>query len=317
MKKYKIVFTDAQTINGNEDNLKQFCDFGEIKLYNNLTSAQITEYEPDAEIIVANKTLITADVINNMPHLKLITILATGYNNVDTATAAKRGIPVCNAGQYSTDSVAQHVFSFILNHTNRVGEFDKRVKNGDWEKSEVFCLLDDRMTELKGKTLGIFGYGSIGRKVGEIACAFGMNVIVTTRTKRDDGTHYVSFDELLEKSDFITVHCPLTPQTKKIFNAGAFAKCKSNCMFINTSRGGTVDEQALADALNSGKIAAAAVDVLEKEPMSGSCPLKTAKNITFTPHVAWAAKETRQRLVDIVYKNIEGFVNGNVINKVN
>ncbi len=317
MNKYKIVFTDTQTINGNEENLKQFREFGDIRLYSNLTSDEVIKYESDADIIVSNKTQITADVINNMTNLKLITVLATGYNNIDTVAASARGIPVCNAGEYSTMSVAQHVFSFILNRTNKVSEFDSRVKAGEWEKSDVFCLLDDRMTELCGKTMGIFGYGSIGHRVAEIAKAFGMNVIVTTRTQRDENVEYVSFDELLARSDYISVHCPLTDATKEIFNAEAFDKCKKTCMFINTSRGGTVNERALADALNNGIIAAAAVDVLAYEPMREDCPLKTAKNITFTPHVAWAAAETRERLVNIVYRNIEGFVNGNIINKVN
>lgn len=318
MNRMKIVFTDTKTVtSGDSTLLDRFKDFGEVVMFDNLDSSLVASYASDADILVCNKTVITADTISKMPNLKLITLLATGYNNIDIKAASERGITVCNAGEYSTSSVAQQVFAYMLYYTNNVASFDKRVKDGKWENSDIFCILDNSMQELEGKTIGIFGFGSIGRRVARIAKAFGMNVIATTRTIKDNDVEYVEFDELLTRSDFITVHCPLTDDTKEVFNKQAFEKCKSNCIFINTSRGGTVNEEALADALNSGKIAGAAVDVLQKEPMAGDCPLKNAKNIIFTPHVAWAPVETRERLINIVYNNIKGFIEGKIVNKVN
>ena len=314
----KIAVLDWYTVNISGDiPVSQLEELGDVRVIPLTPPEETAANIGDADIVLCNKVLITKEVMDACPNIKYVGLFATGFNNVDIEYAAEKGIVVCNAGQYSTMSVAQHVFSFILNRSDKVSEFDSRVKAGEWERSDVFCLLDDKMTELNGKTMGIFGFGSIGHRVAEIAKAFGMNVIVTTRTQRDNDVEYVSFDELLKRSDYISVHCPLTDATKEVFNAEAFKKCKKTCMFINTSRGGTVNEQALADALNNDTIAAAAVDVLAYEPMRKDCPLKKAKNITFTPHVAWAAAETRERLVNIVYKNIEGFVSGNIINRVN
>lgn len=317
MSNFKMVFTDAGAVTTDISSLDVFKEFGTIEVYNNLTSEQIVEKAPDADMILCSKTKVTREVINKLPNLKFIGLLATGYNNIDLEAASERNIVVCNAGEYSTGAVAQHVFALILHIANKVADYNSEVKRGDWEESETFCMLNYTTMELSNKTLGIFGYGSIGKRVGEIAKAFGMKVIATSRTKKDSDVEYVEFEELLRRSDFITVHCPLTPQTENIFNESAFSKCKKGCIFINTSRGGTVDEEALYNALTNGTLGGAAVDVLKSEPMEKGCKLRDLPNIIITPHIAWSPIETQHRLIDIVYENVKGFLSGQIKNKVN
>ena len=252
------------------------------------------------------------------PNIKYIGLFATGFNNVDIAYAAKKGIPVCNAGQYSTNAVAQQTFAYILDHFSKIRDYDKAVRNGEWERSPAFSYFPVPTAELAGKTLSIVGYGSIGRKVAEIGHAFGMNIVVSTRTMPADCPYEVT-DMLTaaEKADVLTFHCPLTEQTKGIIGKELLSHMKPSAMLINTARGGIVNEPELADALRNGTISAAYADVLEKEPMSPDTPLKNIPNCIITPHTAWAPLETRQRLVDIVCDNIRAWQNGSPKNKVN
>ena len=271
-----------------------------------------------AEIVLCNKVLITPEVMDVCPNIKYIGLFATGYNNVDVAYAAKKGITVCNAGQYSTNAVAQQTFSYILDHFSKLKEYDKAVRNGEWERSPAFSYFPIPTYEMAGKTLSIVGYGSIGRKVAEIGHAFGMNIIISTRTKPADCPYEVTdIVTAAEKADVLTFHCPLTEQTKGIVGKELLSHMKPSAMLINTARGGIVNEHELADALKNGVIAAAYADVLEKEPMSPDTPLKGLPNFTVTPHTAWAPLETRQRLVDIVRDNIRAWQNGSPKNKVN
>ena len=239
-------------------------------------------------------------------------------NHSAIAYAAEKGITVCNAGQYSTNAVAQQTFAYILDRFSRVRDYDTAVKNGEWERSPAFSYFPVPTSELAGKTLAIVGYGSIGRKVAEIGSAFGMNIVISTRTQPKDCPYEVTdLFTAAEKADVITFHCPLTEQTAGIINEELLSHMKSSAMLINTSRGGVVNEADLAAALSSGKIAAAYLDVLVKEPMSPDTPLKGAKNCVITPHTAWAPLETRQRLVDIVCENIRAWQSGKPQNKVN
>ena len=315
----KIVITDSATLTQNNDlPIDRLNDLGEVFIYGNLTGEALFEAVKDADAILCNKTIIDKSLIDAAPKLKYVGLFATGYNNVDTAYAKLKGITVCNAGSYSTSAVAQQTFAYILAHFSSVDKYSALVKNGDWISSPTFSMLCCPTDELYGKTIGVIGYGSIGKKVCEIAKAFDMNVLVYTRTPKEDTTvKFVSFDELLKNSDIVSAHCPLTDQNAKMFNSDAFSKMKKSAMFINTARGGLVDENALYDALLNGDIAAAAVDVLTAEPMSATCVLKDAPNITITPHTAWAPLSTRKRLLDIVFDNLLSFKCGNLKNVVN
>lgn len=314
----KILLTDSITVRNNGDiSLDAFSVFGEITEYDNIDRTELLKEVKDTDIIICNKTPIDREVLENAPKLKYIGLFATGYNNIDIEAAKEKGIPVCNAGGYSTNAVAQQVIAYILMHYTKIREYDDLVKNGGWIDYKVFCPLCFTGDEVYGKTLGIVGFGSIGKAVKKAAEGLGMRVIVNTRTVRDDGdTEFVDLDTLLEESDIISLHCPLNKDSEDMMNKETFAKCKNGAFFINTSRGGTVDEEALAEALNSGKLSGAAVDVLKKEPMSKDCPLINAKNIIITPHTAWAPKATRERLVEIVIDNLKSFLNGKIKNNV-
>lgn len=317
--KPKIVLTDCGTITSNNDlDLSVLERFGDVTYYKETPREMTAERIADADIVILNKTVIGKAEIDSAKNLKLISLFATGYNNIDIEYAAKRGIAVCNAGAYSTSAVAQHVFAFILNYASGISVYDKAVKDGEWIRSRLFSFFSHPTSELDGKTIGIFGFGAIGAQVAKLAIAFNMRVIAGTRTpKAVSGVEFVSFDELLRQSDYLTVHCPLTPDTEHIFDEEAFSKMKDSCYFINTARGGVVDEYALSDALRTKRIAGAAIDVLTTEPMSADCLLYGAPNITITPHVAWSPIETRQRLLGIVCDNIEAFLCGIPKNKVN
>lgn len=314
----KIVLTDCSTVTTGDLDLSSLERFGEVVYYNETSPEDTAERIKDADVVVLNKTVLGRTELAGAKNLKLIALFATGYNNIDVSCARERGIAVANAGSYSTSAVAQQVFAFILNHASRVAEYDADVKEGAWVRSRLFCFFARHTEELAGKTLGIFGYGAIGKKVAEIARAFDMRVIVTTRTPKQDATvEFVDFDTLLRESDYLSLNCPLNDGTREKFNAEAFAKMKRGAYLINTARGGVIDEQALADALNSEQLSGAAVDVLTFEPMREDCLLRGAKNITFTPHVAWAPLETRRRLLGIVEDNIESFITGAPKNIVN
>ena len=315
----KIAVLDWHTVSVNGDiPVSELEQFGEVKIIPFTKAQETAENIGDAEIVLCNKVLITPEVMDKCPDIRYIGLFATGYNNVDTIAAAERGITVCNAGQYSTNAVAQQVFAYILDHFSRIRDYDIAVKNGEWERSPSFSYFPIPTAELAGKTIAIVGYGSIGRRVAQIADAFGMNVIINTRTAPKDCPYQVTdLMSAASQADIVTFHCPLTEQTKGIIGSELLSVMKPEAILINTSRGGAADEQALADALNSGKIAGAYLDVLVSEPMSPDTPLKSAKNCRITPHTAWAAYETRRRLMDIVCSNIKAWLDGKPVNKVN
>ena len=313
-----IVLTDCATVTSGDIDLSVFERFGNVRYYDETTPQLTAERIKDADIIVINKTVIGKNELDAAKNLKLIALFATGYNNVYTAYAREKGVTVCNAGSYSTSAVAQQVFGYILGNACKISEYDSDVKNQKWIHSRLFCLFSRPTCELAGKTLGIFGFGAIGKRVAEIAKAFEMRVIVCTRTpKNDSSVEFVDFDTLLSQSDYLTLHCPLTPATSKLFDASAFSKMKKGAYFINTARGGVIDENALADALASEHLSGAAIDVLTTEPMKEDCVLLNAPNITITPPVAWAPLQTRERLLSIVTNNISHFLDGTPINVVN
>lgn len=315
----KIAVLDWYTVNISGDiPTTQLEELGEIKIIPLTKPEETAANIGDADIVLCNKVLITPEVMDACPNIKYVGLFATGFNNVDIDYAAKKGIVVCNAGQYSTNSVAQQVFAYILDHFSRIRDYDNAVKNGEWERSPAFSYFPIPTYELAGKTLSIVGFGSIGRKVAEIGAAFGMNIVVSTRTQPRDCPYKVTdLFTAAEKADVLTFHCPLTDKTAGIVNSELISHMKPSAMLVNTSRGPVVNEADLTQALNSGKIAAAYLDVLVKEPMSPDTPVKSAKNCFITPHTAWAPLETRQRLVDIVCDNIRAWQNGSPKNKVN
>ena len=313
----KVVILDADTVTSGDVSLERFADFGELVIYGLTDKSQVAERIRDADIVITNKNQLTADNMKDAQNLKYIGLFATGYNNIDIEYARKNNITVCNAPGYSTEAVAQHTIAFILAILDRVGEYNETVKQGDWIKSRTFSYFPLPLSELSNKTIGIVGYGAIGRQVAKIAKAFNMKVLVNNRSKvNDDSVTQVSFDELLKNSDIVTLHCPLNKDSENIMNEDAFNKMKDGAIFVNTARGGMVDELALKNALESGKLLGAGVDVLRQEPMDKDCPLYNVKNCYITPHIAWAGKETRLRLLDIVYDNIKGFLEGKPVNTV-
>ena len=281
---------------------------------------KIIERIGNAEAILTNKTPITEAVIDARTGLKYIGVLATGYNVVDTEAAAKRGIPVTNIPVYSTTAVAQFAFALLLEICHHVGHHNQAVQEGRWTNSLDFCFWDYPLIELEGKTMGIIGFGRIGKATGRIAKAMGMEVLAADEMPNDEGKSigsYVNLDELLAKSDVISLHCPLTPKTKAIINKETISKMKDGVIILNNARGACIDEADLADALNSGKVYAAGVDVVSAEPIKADNPLLKAKNCFLTPHISWAPKECRKRLMDIAVSNLRSFAEGKPMNVVN
>ena len=306
-----IVLTDAATLGNDARQLERFEAFGRVTAYDLTAPQQIAERIADADVILCNKTVLGAEQMRLAPKLKYIGLFATGYNNIDIEYACAHGITVCNVPDYSTDAVAQHTFALLLHHFSNIAGFDAYTREGNWQYSKTFSPFLFTTHEVAGKTLGIVGYGSIGRQVARIAQAFGMRVLVHTRTPRAaQGAEFVSFEQLLKQSDVITVHCPLNAASERMFDAAAFAACKKGAYFINTARGGIVDEQALRQAVTSGHLSGAAVDVATVEPMRADCPLAAVEGITVTPHVAWAPIETRERLMQRVADNLQAFLQG-------
>ena len=290
----------------------------ETTVYQNTTEADKYEHIGDAEVVFANKIIFDEETFNRLPNLKYIGICATGYNVVDLDAARRHGVTVTNVPAYSTESVAQLTWGFILEIASKISLHNESVHRGDWVKSETFCYWLDSVMELAGKTIGILGYGNIGKRVAEIAGAFRMNVLVSTAhpEKYKDNIHFVSQEELWEKSDIITLHAPMNPSTERIICKENISKMKDGVIIINVSRGGLVDEEALADALRSGKVAAAAADVMTVEPMKADNPLLTAPNMTITPHIAWASVEARERLINTIADNLKAYLNGDKLNVV-
>lgn len=312
----KVVILDAKTLTNDDIDFSVFDEFGEVTIYDYTKYNQIAERIKDAEIILCNKSIMNRMTLKDAKNVKYIGLFATGYNNVDIEYTNERNITVCNAGSYSTNAVAQHVFALILEHYNKVGEYNKFVKDGGWIHSEKFSPFKP-MKEMDGRTLGIVGYGSIGKKVAKIAQAFDMKVLAYNRSpKKDEGVRFVEMDELLEKSDIVSIHCPLNRDSEKMCNKDFFSKMKDGALFINTSRGGVVDEPALIDAVKSKKISGAGLDVVAVEPMEKHEEILDIDNIIITPHSAWAPVETRTRLVEIVKNNIKKWVAGAPVNVI-
>ncbi len=317
----KIVILDGSALNPGDLSYDCIRQFGEMTLYQRTDSEEeAIQRIADSEIVVVNKVPLTENVLSACPNIKLICVQATGYNVVDCEACAKRGIPVTNVPSYGTAAVAQFTIALILELCHQIGLHNQSVHRGDWVKSSTFCYWLTPQTELAGKTIGIVGFGRIGRAVGQLAKAFGMQVLAYSRSETGAGGEigeYVDLDTLLRRSDIVSLHCPLFPATEKIINADTLSKMKDGAMLINTSRGGLVDEAALAQALNSGKLRGAAVDVVSQEPMQADNPLLNCEKCIITPHIAWAPVESRQRLLDCVVDNIRCFLAGTPQNVVN
>lgn len=310
----KIVILDGFALNPGDLSWGAIRALGDVTVYDQTVGQEeIIRRIGDAEIIIPNKTPITEEVLEACPNVRCICVTATGYNIVDCRAAARRGIPVCNVPGYGTAAVSQFTIGLLLELCHRIGYHDREVHAGRWSKCPTFCFWDTPQTELAGKTMGIIGFGSIGRAVGRIAVALGMKVLAYSRSTCPEGEEigeYVELDRLLRESDVVSLHCPLFPETEGIINAAAIEKMKDGVILLNTARGQLVDEGALAAALQSGKVRGAAVDVVSKEPMDPENPLLTAPNCIITPHMAWAQGEARQRIIDITADNIRAFLAG-------
>ena len=315
----KIVVLDGYALNPGDLSWKGMEALGELVVYDRTSPSEVMERSANAEVLITNKTVITAEHMAALPQLKYIGVLATGYNVVDIDEARHRGIVVTNIPAYSTASVAQMVFAHVLNITQRVGYYANENAKGRWTNSIDFCYWDTNLIELEGKKMGIVGLGNIGQATARIAQAFGMEILVFTSKEQSalpEGMKKVTLDELFVQSDVVSLHCPLTPDTKEMVNAARLRTMKPSAILINTGRGPLVNEQDLADALNEGRIAAAGLDVLSVEPSVFGNPLFNARNCFITPHIAWATKEARTRLMDIAVNNLKSYQEGNVINNV-
>ena len=316
----KIVVLDGFALNPGDLSWNYLQQFGEYTVYDRTPDDLIVSRIGDAEIILLNKTPITEATLEACPSVKLICVQATGYNVVDCAAAKKRGIPVCNVPDYGTAAVAQFTFALLLELCHNVGHHSQTVREGKWCACPDFCYWDTPQMELAGKTIGIIGFGRIGRAVGKIARAFGMNVIAYNRSQCEEGHaigDYVNIDTLLSTADIISLHCPLTAENTGLINKDSIKKMKDGVILLNTARGPLVDEASITEALKTGKVRGFACDVVSSEPMQAENPLKSAPNCIVTPHMAWAPVESRQRIVNCTERSIRAFLEGTPINTVN
>lgn len=318
----KIVILDGSAANPGDISWAPLEKFGEVTAYDVTDPEDVVERVSDAEIAITNKTAFTEEIIEKLPKLKYIGVLATGYNVVDLEACSKRGIVVTNVPEYSTFATMQMTIALLLSMTNHVAMHSESVHNGDWVKSPQFCYWNKPLTELWNKTLLVFGFGKIGQQVALTAKALGMRVIAVPHkmpeAKTDsNGVEFMTFEEALPLADFITLHCPLTKETNLLINEETISKMKDGVSIINAARGGLINEADMRAALESGKVSNFAADVVSVEPMKEDNPLLGAPNCTLTPHIAWAPKETRERLIKMAANNLEGFISGKVINKVN
>ena len=315
-----IVILDAYTTNPGDLSWSDFEKLGDFTAYDYTPANLTVERAQDAEIVITNKTLLPQEVLERLPKLKYIGLLSTGYNVVDIDYAKSRGIPVCNVPTYSTHAVAQLTFALISEIYNNVALHNRAVHDGEWSDCRDFCFWKSPLINLQGKTIGIIGYGKIGSTVAKIADAYGMNILCYVPSKKPqpdfDSFRFTSLDELIRESDIISLHCPLTSETTGLVNEEFISKMKKSAIIINTSRGASVDENALAKALNEGRIFGAGVDVLSTEPPKKDNPLLSCERCIITPHIAWAGFETRQRLVGIVYDNLKSYLDGKTVNNV-
>ncbi len=316
----KIVILDGYTENPGDLSWEGFEQLGELTVYDRTEPGEIVSRIGDAEAVIINKCPITAATMDACPELRYVGVLATGYNVVDVAAAKERHIAVTNIPTYGTTAVAQMVFAHLLAICQHVEAHSQAVHEGEWNRNPDWCFWNYPLVELAGKTMGIVGFGRIGQTVAGIARALGMNVLAYDHHETETGralAQYVSLEELLSRSDVVSMHCPLFPETERMINRETIARMKDGVYFINTSRGQLVDEQALADALNSGKVAHAGLDVVYTEPIRTDNPLLKARNCFITPHIAWAPKESRKRLMDIAVDNLAKFAAGTPVNVVN
>ena len=315
----KIVILDGFTTNGGDLSWNGISELGDLTVYDRTAPGEVIDRCLGAEAVLTNKVIITDEVMQALPQLKYIGVMATGYNVVDIDAARRRGIVVTNVPAYSTPSVAQMVFAHLLNITNQVALHDRQVHEGRWAGNQDFCFYSAPLIELASKQMGIVGLGQTGSAVAKIALALGMRVMAFTSKPQEslpEGIIKGSLDEMFATSDVVSLHCPLTPDTKHIVNAARLATMKPSAIVINTGRGPLVNEQDLADALNNGTIAAAAVDVLSTEPPAADNPLLSARNCHITPHIAWASQAARARLIGTLTSNLKGYISGNVVNNV-
>lgn len=310
----KIVILDGFASNPGDLSWEEIAAQGELTVYERSTAQEAAERIGDAEIVFLNKTPISAETLAKCPNVKMIGILATGYNIVDTAACKARGIPVCNVPGYSTMAVAQMTFALLLEMCQQVGQHSRAVFAGQWQNNADFCFWNTPLTELAGKTFGIVGYGAIGKAVGEIAKAFGMELLVTARREKEG---HVSLEELLRRSDIISLHCPQAADNLQMINAETLAMMKPGAILLNTARGGLIDEEAVAEALKCGHLAWYGADVVSREPIAADNPLLSAPNCFLSPHIAWAPTQTRQRLHQIAAENLRAFLAGKPQNVVN
>ena len=301
----KIVILDGATITQNDLSWKALSEMGELEVHGRTPQDQVTSVIGDAPVAFLSKCKMTAEVMDACPNLKFIGMLATGYDNVDLDAARERGIAVCNIPAYSTNAVAQHTFALLLEITNAVGLHNEAVQTGEWSRSADFCMVKHPIMQLSGKSLGIIGYGNIGRKVGAIAEAFGMKVNVYSRNA-----------EAAVASDIVTLHCPATTGNTGFVNKEFIAKMKDGAILLNTARGALINEADLAEALRSGKLAAAGIDVVNGEPPQSDNPLFGVPNLFITPHIAWASREARQTICDVSAENLKSYLEGGTLNRV-
>lgn len=322
----RIVVLDGYALNPGDLSWDALAGLGELTVYDRTTMNPaeqdfILERIGNAEAVYTNKTPLTKEILKRAPNIKFIGVLATGFNVVDTEAAKELGIPVCNVPSYSTEAVAQTAIALLLELCHHVGEHNRSVQRGDWMKSTDYCYWNYPLIELSGKTMGIIGLGRIGKATAKIARAMGMKVLAYNRSKdpsiESDTLRYAALDEVLSESDVITLHCPLTPDTEGMINRDSIAKMKDGAIIINNSRGPLIVEQDLADALKSGKIAGAGLDVLTSEPMSADCPLIGIENCIIIPHLSWAPLATRARLLDTAIQNLKAYLDGRPVNVVN
>ncbi len=312
----KIAVLDKQTLTDGDISLDIFKNFGETVFAKTLKGNELIDFVKDKDVILLNRSVLTKEILENCRNLKYVGVFATGYNNVDIEYCKQKGITVCNVPGYSTESVVQLTICFILMLCNNTESYSKYVKQGLWSFTADRTYFPFNITRLKGRTLGIIGMGNMGKRLAEIMTVFGMKIIYYSRTKKDLPYEFVSKEELLKRSDVISLHCPVNEETKEIINSESLALCKDGVYLVNTSRGGLVNEQAVCDALSSGKLQGYAADVVLNEPLDENSPLFTAKNTIFTPHIAWADRDTRKELIELVAKNLDCFIKGTPINKI-
>ncbi len=314
----KIVILDAACANPGDLSFAEFQALGTLEAHPRTPPEAVVARARHARVVLTNKVALNRAVFEQLPELELVSVLATGTNVVDLEAARQAGVLVCNVPGYSTASVAQHTFALLLELTQAVGRHDRSVKSGRWSSHEDFSYWEQDLVELDGQALGIVGFGAIGQRVASIGRALGMQVLVHTRTERPgEGVQFLGLDELVRRADVLTLHCPLVPETFQLVNAELLAKMKPSAYLINTSRGPLIDEAALANALGSGRLAGAAVDVLSEEPPPEDNPLLREERCLVTPHIAWATRAARRRLLTISAANIRAFLKGNPINVVN